>query len=721
MSMTRRVVVFASLASLGLASLLPAAPPETPKVTVTDTYHGTAVKDDYRWLEDWNDPAVKAWSDAQNTYARSVLDKLPAVDAIRARVTQIMSAPSAAHVVLSAKGGKLFAMKRQPPKQQPFLVVMASPEKPDEARVLVDPVAIDSSGGLAIDWFVPSPDGSKVAVSLSKGGSESGDIHVFDSATGKPIGEVIERVNGGTAGGSLAWAPDGTSFYYTRYPRTGERPAEDMDFYVHVYHHRLGSSPSEDTYEVGKDFPRIAEIVIEADAFGRALVSMQKGDGGEFQHYLKADGAWTQLSVYDDRVVQAFFGPTTKDGGTVYLVSRKDAPRGKLLALPVKAGAVPKLAEAKVLVPEAKDATIVNDFFDPAICATTPTRVYLTYQLGGPSEIRAFDHQGKPQKSPEQPPIGAAGDMCPMGGEDVLFAAASYTQPFAWFHFDGTTTTKLRLTSPPPVDFTPYAVTREWAVSKDGTKVPINIIVRKGIKFDGSNPCLVTGYGGYGVNITPGFRAGIAVLLEQGFVWAQANIRGGGEFGDEWHKGGNLLNKQNVFDDFAAACRHMIEKKYTSPAKLAIEGGSNGGLLMGATFTQHPEMARAVVSHVGIYDMLRVELSPNGAFNIPEFGTVKDAAQFKAMFAYSPYHHVKEGTKYPSILFLTGANDPRVDPMQSRKMTARLQAVGAEALLRTSSNSGHGMGTALSERIEQAVDVNAFLFSRLGVEYKAVK
>jgi prolyl oligopeptidase len=243
----------------------------------------------------------------------------------------------------------------------------------------------------------------------------------------------------------------------------------------------------------------------------------------------------------------------------------------------------------------------------------------------------------------------------------------------------------------------------------------VNIIRRKGLKLDGSHPCLVTAYGGYGVNREPAFRASLRVLLERGVVWAETNIRGGGEFGDEWHRQGNLTKKQNVFDDFHAVCGHLVTAGYTRPARLAIEGGSNGGLLMGATLTQHPGIAKCVVSHVGIYDMLRVELSPNGAFNIPEFGTVKDPAQFAALHAYSPYHRVKDGMKYPTILLLTGANDPRVDPLQSRKMTARLQEAGATCYLRTSADSGHGIGSSLRQQIEEKVDVYAFLFAQLGV------
>jgi len=242
-----------------------------------------------------------------------------------------------------------------------------------------------------------------------------------------------------------------------------------------------------------------------------------------------------------------------------------------------------------------------------------------------------------------------------------------------------------------------------------------------GATLDGSNPCLAFGYGGFGSSMEPAFSPLERILFDHGFIVAIANLRSGGEFGRQWHRAGNLTNKQNVFDDFAAVLRHLIDRKYTTSQKLAIQGGSNGGLLMGATLTQHPDLMQCVVSHVGIYDMLRVELSSNGVFNIPEFGTVKDEQQFQALYAYSPYHRVQDGANYPPVLFLTGANDPRVDPMQSRKMTARLQAAGgpdATVLLRTSAATGHGSGTSLNERIEQQVEVFAFLCSQLGVVVK---
>jgi prolyl oligopeptidase len=276
---------------------------------------------------------------------------------------------------------------------------------------------------------------------------------------------------------------------------------------------------------------------------------------------------------------------------------------------------------------------------------------------------------------------------------------------------------KTALTGEPKVRFDDAEVVREMATSRDGTKVPVNILMKKGTKRDGHNPVLLYGYGGYGVSMRPFFSTATRVWLDAGGVYALANIRGGGEFGEAWHLAGNLTKKQNVFDDMIAAAQHLVDRGYTTPARLAAEGGSNGGLLMGAEFTQHPELFHAVVSHVGIYDMLRVELSPNGAFNVTEFGTVKEPDQFHALYAYSPYHHVSDGTQYPAILFLTGANDPRVDPMNSRKMTARLQATGTKnpVLLRTSSTSGHGIGTARSERIDQMSDVYSFLLAQWGL------
>jgi prolyl oligopeptidase len=692
-------------------------PPQTPQIPVVNVYHGVEVADPYQWLEDWDDEHVRAWSDKQNVYARSVLDSLPYVESLRGRITEIMTAESVSYFSLCRCEGKLFAIKRQPPNEQPFLVVMPSAQEPQSERILVDPAKIDPSGSTSIDWYVPSPDGRRVAVSLSVGGSESGDVHVYDSESGQEIGEIIVRVNGGTAGGDVAWVPDGSGFYYTRYPREGERPAEDMDFYQQVWFHQMGTSPDQDRYEIGKDFPRIVEIKLQTDQHaGLVLVSTQYGDSGRFSHYIRRpDGKWKQISDYDDQIVQATFGANS----TLFLISRAGAPRGKILKLlPMDYS----LEKAEVVVPESED-TIVSTFFGHPPMVATPNYLYVTYQLGGPSELRVFDYAGNRWKGPETLPVSNVGQIVAVDGDDVLYQNSSYIEPPAWYLFkkDEGTTEKTTLVTRSPVDFSDCEVVREYATSKDGTRVPVNIIRRKGIVMDGSHPVLLTGYGGYGVSIEPGFSALRRVWIDQGGVFAQANLRGGGEFGEQWHQNGMLTKKQNVFDDFAAVMQHMIDAGYTTSEKLAIMGGSNGGLLMGAMITQHPRRCRVVVSSVGIYDMLRVELAPNGQFNIPEFGTVKNPDQFRALYAYSPYHHVENGTAYPSVLFSTGANDPRVDPMHSRKMTARLQAATSSdrpILLRTSSKTGHGLATPLSERIELSVHYHAFLLNELGLQYR---
>ncbi len=705
---------FVPLALLFAAPVL-AGPPVAKKEKVEDTFHGVTVREEYRWLEDAGSADVKAWSDAQNQYARDHLSKLPARARLRARLKEILGARSVSHHHLQVRGDRVFAMKRQPPREQPFLVVLPALQKPDRARVLLDPLDLDPKGTTAIDWYVPSPDGKLVAVSLSKVGSEAGDLHVYDVEKGKEVDTVIPRVHNGTAGGHVAWAPDGKGYYYTRYPRGKERPKEDLDFYQQLYYHELGTPTEKDRYELGKDLPRIAEIRVQMhNATGRLLCTVQNGDGGEFAHYVRSpDGKWRQFAGFKDRLVQATWG----SAGDLYIVSRDGAPRGKIVRIDFSTLDVKK---PTVVVPEGKDS-IVTDFWGKPTVLPMKSRLYVLYQQGGPSTVKAFDLAGSPVQGPRAFAVARVEELTPLDGDDLVYAVGSFTEPTAQYHSDARAqiTNKLPLTSPAAVSFADIEVIREFATSRDGTKVPVSILKPKAAKLDGKNPCLVTGYGGYGLNIEPTFRPEYRVLFDAGFVIAVANLRGGGEYGEAWHTAGCLTRKQNVFDDFAAVLRHMIDQKYTNSERLAILGASNGGLLMGATLTQHPELMKCVVSHVGIYDMLRVELSPNGAFNVPEFGTVKDEAQLRALLAYSPYHNVKDGTKYPAVLFLTGANDPRVDPMQSRKMTARLQAATASKapiLLRTSETAGHGLDTSLSERIEEESDVYAFLLSQLGVK-----
>src|SRR6266699_4020002 len=679
--------------------------PETPKKPVSTEYHGVTVEDPYQWLEQDNDPQVKAWSGAQNQRTRQYLDKLPDRAAIEKQLTEWYAKTSPSYFSLVSRPGILFAMKFQPPKQQPMLVTLASADDLKSEKIVLDPNVLDTKGATTIDWFVPSLDAKCVAVSLSTGGSEDGTLHFYETATGKALPDAIAHVQYPTAGGSAAWNADGTGVYYTRFPRKGERPDADLNFYQQVYFHKLGTPDTDDTYSIGKDFPRIAEIVLEASRDGKyILATVANGDGGDFAHYLLGpDGSWKQITQFSDQIKAARLG---RDNA-LYLLSRAGAPRGKILRLPLD---TPELTNAVDIVPtgEAVIGQIVP----------TADALYVGDLLGGPSQIRRFGLDGKGGAIIPIPKISAVQEMLALEDNSLLFRDVSYTEPAAWFHRaqGKIEPVKTALRSTSPVSFADIEVTREFATSKDGTKIPLNIIFRKGMKRDGQNPTLLYGYGGYGISMAPNFDFTRRLWFDRGGVYVVANIRGGGEFGEEWHKAGNLTKKQNVFDDFAAAAECLVAEKYTRPEKLAIQGGSNGGLLMGAMITQHPELMRAVLSQVGIYDMLRVELAPNGAFNVTEFGTVKDPEQFKALYAYSPYHHVVDGTKFPSILFMTGANDGRVAPYHSRKMVARIDEAnksGNPILLRTSTSSGHGIGTALSERIKQLADQYSFLFAQL--------
>jgi len=668
-----------------------------------------AVTEDYRWLENWDDPAVRAWSDSQNTHTRAFLDALPALAAIAREVRDVFAGNSAHYSSLTRRANVLFALKFQPPKQQPLFVTMRSPDDPSTEHVLLDPSVYDTTGGTTIDFYVPSPGGSRVAISLSRGGSEDGTLHIFDLGTGAQLPDTIAHIQYPTALGSVAWSGD-SGFYYTRYPHPGERPEADIHFYEQLYFHRLGTPDSTDTYALGKDFPRIAEIFVSGTPDGRYfLASVNNGDGGEVEHFVRGPTAqWTQVTSFTDQATRATLG---RDG-FLYLVSLRHASRGRVLRIPLDR---PRLDAAEVVAES--DSGAIQDIF------VASTHLYVLEVAGGPSAIRRIDLQSHRQVSLPLAPVSAVSEIVSDSSTTVLYEAQSYTTPPAWYRYDPTTNsvrrTALFVTS--PANFADVEVVRVFVTSRDGTKVPMTILQRNGTKRDGQNPTRLWGYGGYGISFTPGFQPLLRVWLSQGGVYAIANLRGGSEYGEDWHRAGNLTNKQNVFDDFIACARWLNDNHYTNPDRLAIEGASNGGLLMGAALTQHPELFRAVASYVGIYDMLRVELSPNGAFNTTEYGTVKDPQQFRALYAYSPYHHVVDGTRYPAVYLRTGEHDGRVDPMNSRKMAARLQRAsssGRPVLLWTSSSAGHGFGTPLDERISVFADVSAFLFDQLGVTYR---
>jgi prolyl oligopeptidase len=679
--------------------------PATSKQPVTDNFGGVSVRDDYRWLEQLTDPKVKAWAEKQNERSQKFLAALPGRSQLAAQIKKLITSTPPNVGFVQVVGDEIFAFKFDPAKQQAFVVVLSSPDDPSSEKSVCDPNTLDPSAATAIDWFVPSPDGKTVAVSLSKHGTEDGDLCFFDVETGKQLPDVIKHVQFPTGGGSAAWTKDSKSVLYTRYPREGERPADDLHFYQQVYLHKLGSAESEDTYSIGKEFPKIAEVVLESNGDSDYIIAtVQNGDGGDYAHFVYGpDQTWRQISKFEDQVKTGVLG----FGPAFYAISLQDAPHGKV----VKFALDTPDAKPEVVVP-AGDGVIQK-------VVLTADRMVVQTLVGGPSALDSYNLDGSDHKSIPVPPISNVAGLG-AGKNLVLVEIGSYTDLTKWFKYD-TESNQLaatKLSSEAPVNFADLEVTRDFAVSKDGTKIPLNIIHKKGIPLDGSHPTILYGYGGFGISEVPRARLAYRAWYDLGGIFVDTSIRGGGEYGEEWHKGGNLLNKQNCFDDFAACAQYLIDHKYTSTPKLGMLGGSNGGLLMGAMISQHPSLMRAVVTEVGIYDCLRTEFWPNGVFNTTEYGSVKDPAQLKALLGYSPYQHVVDGTKYPAILMTAGLNDGRVAPYNSFKFTARLQAAAAPGnpiLLRVNS-FGHGIGSSLEQQVTDVTDLFSFFAYELGAE-----
>ena len=683
-------------------------PIDTPRVPVTTTYHGEEVTEDYRWLEDAGSPETSSWTRAQHERTMRYLRSLPGYEDIRGRAREILEAGATSYGSLRKAGATYFALKHEPPKQQPFIVALRDLADPMSERIVVDPNALDPTGATSIDWYVPSPDGGTVAIALSSHGTEDGTLRLFDVGTGVALDPEIPHVNSGTAGGSLVWRGDGRVFWYTHHPLPGERhDLEDIGFFQDIWIHEVGGS------EVGPDLggvfadDRIVENSLVGDAHGRWVMDRAaKGDGGEWQLFLRrqAGGSWWLAADLDERIVDAAFG-----ADALFLLSRKDAPHGQILRLPLVEGAT--VAEAEVVVPT---SSVTIERF-----AATDAHLWVADIDGGPSGLRGFTHDGDPLPAVDVPGICAIDDVIGLGPDEVAYSVETFVSPRTWWRLRDAdpTPAPTSLDTSTSLDLSGFEVRRVFARSDDGTEIPINLIARAGSLDTGPALTLLTAYGGYGISIKPWFRPGNLLWLEHGAVLAVANIRGGGEYGDEWHQAGRLTTKQNCFDDFAACARSLVETGVTTVERLVILGGSNGGLLMGAVLTQHPDIARAVIAEVPVMDMLRVELHPNGVFNVTEYGTVEDPDQFRALFAYSPYHRVVDGTPYPAVLLTAGEFDPRVDASHAKKMTARLQAAtssDAPILFRLESG-GHGIGQALDLEIDLLADLHAFALAQVRV------
>jgi prolyl oligopeptidase len=705
--------------------------PSAMKRPVTDEYHGVKVVDDYRWLEDGTSAETKQWVAAQNAYSLHYFQNAPAWPLVLHGIRNPKEKQGAIERSLDFRSGHFFYLQLDRTVQQQAVLMTSTSlgtpgSAPADARVLLDPSKLDPTGHTSIDWYMPSLDGSLVAVGIAVGGSERSALTVFDTATGKQVGEAFVPM-GFHGRRSVAWLPGNRGFIYAGYTRAVAAAAQATVLKNEkVFEHMLGTSETEDRVVLDKGLTPLAQIALDSDPTGKWIVaSAEDGDGGTYANFVrKPDGSWEQISTYTDEVVT--ITPGTAEEDTLYLTSLKDAPRGKILEISAK---TPVLREARTIIPEGAASIQHNgpeDDSHPVL--VTKDRLYVTTIDGGPNRVLVYDHKGRPLPAVPLPPVSGVTEVVAVGAETLAIQASGFLTPPAYLTYHAGAPAQLEATAlsqPANEVVSGYVVDRSFATSKDGTKVPMNIIHRRGSAMDGTVPTLVYGYGGYGISESPEYVGSIywTTWLQQGYTLVITNIRGGAEYGESWHRAGNLTRKQNVFDDFSACAQYLVDNHWSSPAHMAALGGSNGGLLMGAEITQHPEQFRAVVSLVGIYDMLRVELDPNGQFNTTEYGSVKDAAQFKALYAYSPYHHVVDGTKYPAVLMETGDNDPRVNPAQSRKFTARLQAASssqAPILLKTFADAGHGSSSS-ADLQQQVADFYTFLFQELGVTYRPVQ
>jgi len=685
--------------------------PKTEVKPVTTSYHGVDVQDPYRWLENTKSENVQKWSADQTNVAQQYLRSLPSRKFYARKLSKIMTSAKTSYFGVKPLKKGFLTFKREPKAKQAVLIYVEDLNDLSSQRVIVDPNELSEDGSLSISHISVAPSGSLVAVVFNEAGKEVGNTNFYKIPSGEKLKDVIAKTHGPTAGGSLVWLSD-DEILHTKYPSEGERNPKDMFFYQQLYSYKLGSGKS--FYELGKGFAKISSIVVsKAPDSSKVLATVQYGDSGKFSYFLRhKKGNWKKFLSHKDEVKEAFFGYNDR----LFMISYKKSPMGRLL---VTKASRPSYSRARTLIKESKDS-IVTDFYSGGVSLALKDHIVLMYQLGGPSEFRIFDYNGKALELTTQDSIARVGGfVAQKEGSGFYYSKSSYVSPYTYYDFN-LKTKKSKRTSigqRSSVDLKGVQVVREFATSKDGTKVPVNIIIPKNFKKGEPRPLILTGYGGYGVNITPSFQESNSVWLDKGGIYAIANIRGGGEFGKKWHNQGRLTKKQNVFDDFYAVSRYLVESGYTTNDQIGITGGSNGGLLMGAVVTQHPKDFKAVVTRVGIYDSLRSELSPNGAFNIPEFGTVKRKDEFEALYAYSPYHNAKPAD-YPAVLITTGINDNRVDPMHSLKMAAKLQSVNtseAPVILRVDLDSGHGQGDSVDKRIKKQADIFSFFHEQLGL------
>jgi prolyl oligopeptidase len=713
------LVVCATLLSGAALHAAPLSQPVAPVRPVTDTYFGTQVVDNYRWMEDLKSDEVQTWMKAQSDYTHDYLSKLPGRDALVKRVLALDNA-SVRVTELNFYGGRYFYFKITSKDQTPKLYARDGLQ--GEERLLGDPqtlgmLCVKAAGKpprFTMAEFYPSPDGKLVAVEIAAGGSEEGWVRVIDAATGKVLPDTIDRV----WGASVSWDPSDTFFYYTRLQKLGPTSSPlDKELDVTSYLHHLGDNPDKDIAILG--LKAKSELGLVPTDF--AYVSITPGSPyvlGAIGHGVKneltlalspADAAakgapvWTKFVDVDDDVTSGAIM-----GHDMWLLTHKDASKFKVIHLDLDH---PDITKADVTLPP-------SDLVLQSV-STAKDGLYIEAKEGGISRLLRIPY-GQTTATPVKLPFDGSvtGFFTDIQTDGALIRFTGWTQAPQWYAYDPTadTLTNTQLEPLNPTDFSGITSVEATAPGADGTPIPLSIIYKKDLKLDGQNPCLMEGYGAYGLSpFVPSFDATRLALLEKGIVIAYAHVRGGGENGEDWHVAGQKLTKQNTISDFIACAEYLIKQGYTSPSKLAGRGTSAGGILIGGALTQRPDLFGLCIVNVGVSDALRMEAGPNGAVNTPEFGSVKDADGFKALYAMDAFQHVKDGTPYPAVLLITGANDPRVDPWELFKMTARLQAATSSknpVLLRIDYDAGHGMGSSKTQRDLITADQAALLLSR---------
>lgn len=678
-------------------------PPSYPDPTVVDIYHGQAVPDPYRWLEDLDSEQTRAWIEAQNHLTFNYLQQIPARQRIRERLTQLWNYEKYSQPF--KEGGRYFYFKNDGLQNQSVLYTQESLEA--EARVLLDPNTFSEDGTVALSGIAISRDGRYLAYGLSRSGSDWQEWKVRDIETGEDLPDHLRWVKFSGA----SWTLDGQGFFYSRYdePAPGSE-YESANYFQKLYYHRLGTSQSEDVLVYHRPDQKewgFAGGVTEDGNY--LIISVWRGTDPKNLIFYK-DLRDPQSPVVElIREFEAEYSFVGNDGSRFWLLTDCQAPRRRLVAIDLE-----QPDQVQEVIPEAEETlqgvSLINNQF------------VAFYLKDAHTQIKTFALDGTYLGEIPLPGLGSASGF---GGKrydtETFYTFTSFTTPPTIYRYDFTSGTST-LFRQPQVDFDPqaYEVQQVFYTSKDGTRIPMFLVHRRGLTRTGDHPTLLYGYGGFGISLTPSFSVGLVAWLEMGGVYAQPNLRGGGEYGEEWHQAGTKLNKQKVFDDFIAAAEWLIAHGYTNPAKLAISGGSNGGLLVGACLVQRPELFAAALPAVGVFDMLRFHKFTIGWAWISEYGSPENPEEFKALYAYSPLHNLKPGTAYPATLITTADHDDRVVPAHSFKFAAALQAAqgGSQPILiRIDTKAGHGAGKPTSKLIEEAADRWAFLVQVLGIPW----